>query len=57
MNATIKIEKEFKEFLNTLKARNFTADTIQDDYFTYNDAAEKNLRISEQGCSSERSQS
>lgn len=41
MNATIKIEKEFKEFLNTLKARNFTADTIKDDYFTYNDAAEK----------------
>ena len=41
MNATIKIEKEYKEFLNTLKARNFTADTIKDDYFTYNDAAEK----------------
>lgn len=41
MNATIKIEKEYKEFLNTLKARNFTADTIKDDYFTYNDTAEK----------------
>ena len=41
MNATIKIEKEYKEFLNTLKARNFTSDTIKDDYFTYNDAAEK----------------
>lgn len=41
MNATIKIEKEYKEFLNTLKARNFTADTIKDDDFTYNDAAEK----------------
>ena len=41
MNATIKIEKEYKEFLNTLKARNYTADTIKNDYFTYNDAAEK----------------
>lgn len=41
MNAIIKIEKEYKEFLNTLKAHSFTADTIKNDYFTYNDAAEK----------------
>lgn len=41
MNATIKIEKEYKEFLNTLKSRNLTAEAIQNDYFTYNDAAEK----------------
>lgn len=41
MNATIKIEKEYKEFLNTLKTRNLTADTIKNDHFTYNDVAEK----------------
>jgi len=41
MNATIKIEKEYKEFLNTLKTRNLTAETIKNDYFAYNDAAEK----------------
>lgn len=41
MNATIKIEKEYKDFLNSLKARNLTAATIKNDYFTYNDAAEK----------------
>lgn len=41
MNATIKIEKEYKEFLNTLKTRNLTAETIKNDYSTYNDAAEK----------------
>lgn len=41
MNATIKIEKEYKDFLNSLKTRNFTAATIKNDYFTYNDAAEK----------------
>lgn len=43
MNATIKIEKEYKEFLNTLKTRNLTAETIKNDYFIYNDAAEKTL--------------
>ena len=41
MNATTKIEKEYKEFLNELKNRNMTAEAIQRDYFAYNDAAEK----------------
>lgn len=41
MNATTKIEKEYKEFLNELKNRNMTAEAIQSDYFAYNDAAEK----------------
>lgn len=41
MNATTKIEKEYKEFLNELKNRSLTAEAIQSDYFVYNDAAEK----------------
>lgn len=41
MNTTIKIEKEYKEFLNTLKSHNLTAEAVQNDYFTYNDVAEK----------------
>ena len=41
MNATTKIEKEYKEFLNELKNRNMTAEAIQRDYFAYNAAAEK----------------
>lgn len=42
MNVT-KIEKEYKDFLITLKARNMTAESIQNDFFTYNEAAEKTL--------------
>ena len=42
MNVT-KIEKEYKDFLITLKARNMTAESIQNDFFTYNEVAEKTL--------------
>lgn len=40
MNVT-KIEKEYKDFLITLKARNMTADSVQNDFFIHNDTAEK----------------
>ncbi len=43
MNATIKIEKEYKDFINTLKTRNLTAESIKNDYLVYNHAAEKTL--------------
>lgn len=40
MNATM-IEMQYKEFLDELKNCNLTAEAIQRDYFTYNNAAEK----------------
>lgn len=42
MNVT-KIEKEYKDFLINLKARNMTAESIQNDFFIYNETAEKTL--------------
>lgn len=42
MNVT-KIEKEYKDFLISLKTRNMTAESIQNDFFIYSETAEKTL--------------
>ena len=44
MNVT-KIEKEYKDFLINLKARNMTADSVQNDFFIYNVTAERTFEF------------